>query len=120
MSKCWLYKKDHEPRIFDESEVEAAQKDGWVDSPAEFMDFSGHIDMEDEAQVNAVGSAVEDVKDLANDLLNVKKVGRKKLLAMAERHQIAVREDAETKDLRKEVREGLEALSNADSAGHSL
>ena len=33
MSKSWLYHKDFDAKIFDDSEVEELEKNGWVDTP---------------------------------------------------------------------------------------
>lgn len=36
MGKSWRYHPDHEAEIFDDSELEELEKQGWVDTPDKF------------------------------------------------------------------------------------
>jgi hypothetical protein len=50
---AWRYHKDHEPRIFDTPEaIEAAEADGWVDSPAKLEGDQGEPKAKHWSQMN--------------------------------------------------------------------
>ena len=84
MSKCWVYHKTEEPKIVDRDEAQACYDNGWADSPAKFIkttDFD--VDPDNEIQVQQLGEAIEGVKDMANDALNIKEMSAKELSEFA-------------------------------------
>lgn len=84
MPKCWVYHESEEPKIVDEDEAENYYENGWEDSPAKFIkttDFD--VDPDNEIQVQQLGEAIEGVKDMANDALNIKDMGAKELSEFA-------------------------------------
>ena len=58
MAKHWLYHNKQSPKIFETEELERAEKDGWVDSPAKLknkkalvetprIDYTGQLPFSD-------------------------------------------------------------------------
>lgn len=84
MSKLWLYHKEKEPLIIDESEQEEFEKKGWVDSPAKFIDIKDFgVDPENSMMVQQLGETIEGIKDMANGALNLDSMKDKELKAYA-------------------------------------
>jgi len=53
----WLYKKGQEPKIFIDAEIENAQSNGWVDSPADVKKGSEQMELLT-AEAQALGISI--------------------------------------------------------------
>lgn len=85
--KCWIYHVTEEPQIVDADEAQSYYDDGWADSPANFIKTTDcGVDPDDEIGVQALGEAVEGVKDMANGALNLEEMKPKQLKAYAKTH----------------------------------
>ena len=84
MSKCWVYHESKNPKIVEADEAQSYYDDGWKDSPISFVkttDFD--VDPKDSISVQQLGEAIEGVKDMANDALNIKNMSAKELSEFA-------------------------------------
>ena len=83
--KIWMYHAEHEPKIFDSSEVEALEVDGWKDSPAKCKGFLDkiNVDSENELQVQFVGEVVEATSDILNLEENIESLDREEIIKLA-------------------------------------
>lgn len=87
MSKLWLYHKDKEPLIIEEAEQKEYESNGWVDSPAKFIDIKDFgVDPEDPVMVQQLGDTITGLKDMANGALNLQAMKDKELKAYALEH----------------------------------
>lgn len=93
--KTWIYHETEEPKIVNSDEVESYFKDGWADSPIEFMDKSDFgIDQDklDEGDFNEmmkgqqVVEAVKGVTDALNGELNLENMSKLQIKKYAEKH----------------------------------
>ena len=89
--KTWLYHSNHKPRIFEGIEaVDAAEANGWKDSPAKcagFLDKVG-VDPADEVLVQLTGEVTDQTVEVTNLLENIDDLDRKGILRLATLHLV--------------------------------
>ena len=85
--KAWRYHADHAPRLLTGiAAIEAAEAEGWKDSPAKcegFLDKIG-VDPTDKMQVQYVGEVTEQTVEVTNLLENVDTLDKQGLLRLVE------------------------------------
>ena len=70
--RTWIYHATKKPKVIKSDEFELFESQGWADSPAKFakiVDFG--VDEDNAQQVQALGEAIDGVKDAANGALNI-------------------------------------------------
>lgn len=83
--KIWLYHAEQEPKIFDSSEVEALEAEGWKDSPAKCDGFLDkiNVDSKNKLQVQFVGEVTEATTDILNLEENIESLDREEIIKLA-------------------------------------
>jgi hypothetical protein len=106
-NRRWIYHSKQAPKIILDSQFDEYEADGWADSPAKFakiVDFG--VDEDNEKQVQALGEAIEGVKNAANGALNIETMNKKELEAYAREHfDVELDRRKGIKTLRKQVNE---------------
>jgi hypothetical protein len=103
----WIYHATEKPFIINSDEFEGYSKKGWKDSPANFTKIEAFgVDKDDMTKVNALGEAIEGVKDRINGDLNVDIMTKKQLEEHARKHfNVELDRRKRIGDLRKQVKE---------------
>ena len=85
--KTWIYSATKEPKIIMFSEFDKYKEDGWADSPAAFLDLTiMDIDVDNDADIQALGNMTEYMKDMHNWILNIDNKSVKEIKAFALEH----------------------------------
>ena len=78
--KRWVYHATKAPKVINSEEFEMMEAQGWADSPAKFAKIADFgVDENSPEAVQALGEAIEGVKDAANGALNIGNMGKKEL-----------------------------------------
>jgi hypothetical protein len=91
----WIYHATEEPKVISSNEFEDYKKEGWADSPAEFLNKkdvgideekldSG--DFQETMKAQQVMDSIEGVKDSLNGALNLDNMTKVKLESYARKH----------------------------------
>ena len=103
----WIYHATEEAKIINSDEFAPYEKDGWRDSPVNFVkttDFG--VDPENDGQVQTLGEAIEGVADRINGELNVDVMDKEQLEMFAKEHfNIDLDRRRSKSNLRKQVKE---------------
>jgi hypothetical protein len=106
-NKRWVYHSELAPKIILDSQFDEHEADGWADSPAKFakiVDFG--VDEDNEKQVQALGEAIEGVKNAANGALNIETMTKQQLEDYTKIHfDVDIDRRKTLKVLRKQVNE---------------
>ena len=86
MSKTWVYHKELDAKIVNQSEADSYYEAGWADSPAAFFDMAKAGFEGNSTDEEVIGKAIEGVKNAANGALNLKEMTKKELVEYAEVH----------------------------------
>lgn len=107
--RTWIYHATKKPKVIKSDEFELFESQGWADSPAKFakiVDFG--VDEDNAQQVQALGEAIDGVKDAANGALNIGSMDKKQLEEYATKHfNVDLDRRKGIKALRKQVNELL-------------
>jgi hypothetical protein len=86
-NRRWIYHATKKPQIILDSEFETFEALNWADTPAKFAKIADFgVDENNEQMVNALGEAMEGVKNAANGALNIQTMTAKKLEKYALEH----------------------------------
>ena len=119
--KRWIYHETEEPKIINSDEYEKYNKEGWLDSPAPFLNYedigldSDKIKENDEdelAKASLSFDAVEGLVDLSNGKLNLEEMTKNELEEYAKKHfEVDLDKRRSKKRLVTEIRELLDGDS---------
>ena len=105
--KTWIYHATKAPKIIDSDQFEEMEALGWADTPAKFIkttDFG--VDPNEPEKVQALGEAIEGVKDAANGALNIDSMDKNQLEDYAKANfDVDLDKRKGMKKLRKQVKE---------------
>jgi hypothetical protein len=105
--KQWVYHATKSPKVINSDQFEEFEASGWADSPAKFakiVDFG--VDESNAEHVQALGEAIEGVKDAANGALNIDVMDKKQLEDYANKNfNVDIDRRKGIKQLRKQVKE---------------
>lgn len=105
--KTWIYHATKAPKIINSEQFEEMEALGWADTPAKFIkttDFK--VDPSDSEKVQALGEAIEGVKDAANGALNIDSMDKNQLEDYARvNFDVELDKRRNIKKLRKQVKE---------------
>ena len=105
--KTWIYHATKAPKIIDSDQFEEMEALGWADTPAKFIkttDFG--VDPNEQEKVQALGEAIEGVKDAANGALNIDSMDKNQLEDYAKANfDVDLDKRKGMKKLRKQVKE---------------
>ena len=105
--KTWIYHATKAPKIIDSDQFEEMEALGWADTPAKFIkttDFG--VEPNEPEKVQALGEAIEGVKDAANGALNIDSMDKNQLEDYAKANfDVDLDRRNGIKKLRKQVKE---------------
>jgi hypothetical protein len=117
--KVWIYHATKKPKIISSEQIEAFEAEGWVDSPARFINLEtlginkAKTDAGDEEETAKAQQALDMVDGITaslNKKLNLNQMGKQELEDYAKEHYgVDIDRRKSVKALRKEVKALTEA-----------